>query len=82
VLRGRRVLGAIVEVDPAAVVAGGLGVLVAENLWGEPAFERLREALLKHPWRLKKKVTYLFNWIAGMLRELLHPHPKLSPDTG
>ena len=52
------------------------------NLWGEPSFERLREAILKHPWRLKKKVTYLFNWIASMLRELLHPHPKLSPDTG
>ena len=52
------------------------------NLWGEASFERLREALMKHPWRLKKEVTYLFDWIASLLRELLHPHPKLSPDTG
>jgi hypothetical protein len=37
---------------------------------------------MNHPWRLKKEVTYLFAWIAAMLRELLHPHPKLSADTG
>jgi hypothetical protein len=52
------------------------------NLWGESQFERLREALMNHPWRLKKVVTYLFDWIATMLRELLHPHPKLSNHTG
>jgi hypothetical protein len=52
------------------------------NLWGEESFERLRDALMNHPWRLKKVVTYLFDWIATMLRELLHPHPKLSDHTG
>jgi Transposase DDE domain len=52
------------------------------NLWGEDSFERLRNALMNHPWRLKKVVTYLFDWIATMLRELLHPHPKLSDHTG
>jgi hypothetical protein len=52
------------------------------NLWGEDGFERLRNALMNHPWRLRKVVTYLFDWIATMLRELLHPHPKLSRHTG
>lgn len=52
------------------------------NLWGEDSFGRLRGALMNHPWRLKKDVTYLFDWIAALLRELLHPHPKLSADTG
>jgi hypothetical protein len=52
------------------------------NLWGEDSFGRLRGALMNHPWRLRKEVTYLFDWIATMLRELLHPHPKLSTDTG
>jgi hypothetical protein len=55
------------------------------NLWGDERYERLRRALLEHPWRLRKAVTYLFDWIATMLRELLHPHPKinLAPrDTG
>lgn len=52
------------------------------NLWGETSFDRLRAVLMEHPWRLRKPVTYLFNWIATLLRELLHPHPKLSNDTG
>lgn len=52
------------------------------NLWGEDSFERLRVALVDHPWRLKKDVTYLFDWIATMLRELLHPHPRLAINTG
>jgi Transposase DDE domain len=52
------------------------------NLWGEASFERLRSALMNHPWRLRKAVTYLFDWIATMLRELLHPHPKLILNTG
>jgi hypothetical protein len=52
------------------------------NLWGDERLGRLRDALLHHPWRLPKKVTYLFDWIASMLRELLHPHPKLSYHTG
>ena len=52
------------------------------NLWGEERFGRLREALRRHPWRLRKPVTYLFDWIAAMLRELLHPHPKIKLNTG
>lgn len=52
------------------------------NLWGEESFAPLREALMNHPWRLKKAVTYLLDWIATMLRRLLHPHPKLTTDTG
>jgi hypothetical protein len=52
------------------------------NLWGEDRFGRLREALLHHPWRLPKEVTYLFDWIAQMIRELLHPRPKIQLSTG
>lgn len=52
------------------------------NLWGEEPFERLRAALVDHPWRLRKEVTYLFDWIASMLRELLHPRPKVPINTG
>lgn len=52
------------------------------NSWGEDEFEGLRDALMNHPWRLKKVVTYLFDWIATMLRKLLHPHPKLTVNTG
>jgi hypothetical protein len=52
------------------------------NLWGESSFDRLRSSLLNHPWRLPKEVRYLFNWIARMLHELLHPHPKLQNHTG
>jgi Transposase DDE domain len=48
------------------------------NLWGEEKFERLRQALFDHPWRLPKRVTYLFDWIAWMMRELLHPRPKIQ----
>ena len=52
------------------------------NLWGAESFERLRAALMNHPWRLRKLVTYLFDWIATMLCELLHPHPKVPINTG
>lgn len=52
------------------------------NLWGAGSFERLRRAVMDHPWRLRKEVTYLFDWIATLLRELLHPHPKLLIHTG
>lgn len=52
------------------------------NLWGERSFERFRTALMGHPWRLNKDVTYLFDWIAAMLRKLLHPHPRLAINTG
>jgi hypothetical protein len=52
------------------------------NLWGEPRFDSLRNALLGHPWRIPKEVTFLFNWIASQIREILHPRPKLTIDTG
>jgi hypothetical protein len=52
------------------------------NLWGEESFERLRTAVMAHPWRLGKNVTYLFDWIATFLRELLYPHPKAILNTG
>lgn len=52
------------------------------NLWGDEPFARLRAALMAHPWRLRKVVTYLFDWIATLLRELLHPHPKLLLPSG
>jgi len=52
------------------------------NLWGEEGWERLREALRNHPWRLPKDVTYLFDWIAQMLHELLHPRPKIPLASG
>jgi hypothetical protein len=49
------------------------------NLWGEASFDRLREALLKHPWRLPKRVTYLFDWLALQIGRLLHPRPRFRP---
>ena len=45
------------------------------NLWGETRFDRLRTALLNHPWRLPKEVTYVFDWIALQIGRLLHPKP-------
>jgi hypothetical protein len=48
------------------------------NLWGEGGFARLREALLNHRWRLPKEVTYLFDWIAQMIHQLLYPRPKIQ----
>jgi len=45
------------------------------NLWGEERYERLLKALLHHPWRLPKEVTYLFDWIALQIGRLLHPRP-------
>ena len=56
------------------------------NLWGEDRFQRLRQALLDHPWRLPKEVTYLFDWIATLVQQILHPRPMLmlgsEPTTG
>lgn len=53
------------------------------NLWGADQFERLRTPLMQHSWRIPKTVTYLFDWIARMIRQLLHPHPRLADrDTG
>jgi hypothetical protein len=46
------------------------------NLWGEKCFDRLREALRDHPWRLPKEVKYLFDWSALQIRQLLHPRPR------
>jgi hypothetical protein len=48
------------------------------NLWGEERYERLREALVNHPWRLPKEVTYLFDWLALQIGRLLHPKPILG----
>jgi hypothetical protein len=52
------------------------------NLWDDERFRPLRDAVLNHAWRLRKKVTYLFNWIATLLRKLLHPHPNPSFNSG
>jgi hypothetical protein len=66
-----------VDVNPAAAV----GVLVAETV-GRASFDRLSAVLMNHPWPVRKPVTYRFNWIATLLRELLYPHPKLPTGTG
>ena len=56
------------------------------NLWREEESERLREAFLHHPWRLPKRVTYLFDWLATQIGFFLHPKPIILPngyfDTG
>jgi hypothetical protein len=52
------------------------------NLWGEERYRQLREALLGHPWRLPKGVTYLFDWIARMIHDLLYPRPKMQLSSG
>lgn len=44
------------------------------NLWGGDGFAALRDALMNHPWRLRKVVT--------VLRELLHPRPKVARPRG
>src|SRR6516165_9634463 len=48
------------------------------NLWGDPKFQRLRNALLHHPWRLPKEVIYVFSWIASQIQQLLHPRPIIN----
>jgi hypothetical protein len=48
------------------------------NLWGGERFDRLRAALVHHPWRLRKEVTYVFDWIALIIPEILHPRPILE----
>ena len=52
------------------------------NLWGEDRFTKLCEALFRHPWRFSKEVTYRFDWIAYQIRDILHPRPKFTLDTG
>lgn len=48
------------------------------NLWGDDGFQSLREAFLRHRWRLPKEVTYLFDWLATQIHLLLHPKPKIT----
>jgi hypothetical protein len=47
------------------------------NLWGTEGFERLRHALINHPWRFPKEQTYWFDWLALQIGYLLHPRPTL-----
>jgi hypothetical protein len=48
----------------------------------EAPIDQLRQALLGHPWRLPKDVTYLFDWIASVIHDLLHPRPRFFLATG
>lgn len=48
------------------------------NLWGDESFSALRQALMNHPWRLPKEVTYVFGWIATQIQQILHPRPILG----
>lgn len=48
------------------------------NLWGEERYDKLRDAFVHHPWRLPKKVTYVFDWLATQIARFLHPKPKIS----
>jgi len=48
------------------------------NLWGDDNFQWLREAFLRHRWRLPKEITYLFDWLASQIHLLLHPKPKIT----
>jgi IS4 transposase len=52
------------------------------NLWGEQRLAALREALLSHPWRLPKAVTYVFDWIARQVHDLLYPRPIIEMPSG
>lgn len=47
------------------------------NLWGDDGYDSLCQALLNHPWRLPKEVTYLFDWVALQISRILHPRPTL-----
>lgn len=56
------------------------------NLWGEDRYESLGKPFLHQPWRLPKRVTYPFDWLATQIARFLHPRPKIAPlgysDTG
>lgn len=52
------------------------------NLWGEERLAPLREALLAHPWRLPKRVIYVFDWIARQVHDLLYPRPIIEMPSG
>jgi hypothetical protein len=49
------------------------------NLWGKDSYTPLRDAFINHPWRLPKKATYLFDWLATQISRFLHPKPKILP---
>ncbi len=49
------------------------------NLWGKDSYTPLRDAFINHPWRLPKKVIYLFDWLATQISRFLHPKPKILP---
>ena len=49
------------------------------NLWGQDRLTSLRNAFINHPWRLPKKVTYLFDWLATQISRFLHPKPEILP---
>jgi hypothetical protein len=51
------------------------------NLWGEDRYETLRKAFIEHPWRIPKKVIYLFDWLATQISRFLHPKPRISLPT-
>jgi hypothetical protein len=46
------------------------------NLWGKDSYTSLREAFINHPWRLPKKVTYLFDRLASQIGRFPHPKPQ------
>jgi hypothetical protein len=48
------------------------------NLSDDDAFQPLRDAFLRHRWRLPKELTYLFDWLATQIHVLLHPKPKIA----
>jgi hypothetical protein len=49
------------------------------NLWGKDSYASLHNAFINHPWRLPKKVTYVFDWLATQISRFLHPKPKILP---
>jgi len=49
------------------------------NLWGNQGYEHLRAPLMNHPWRIAKRVTYLFNGLATQIGRIVHPKPKIFP---
>jgi len=55
-------------------------------LFVEPSGRRGLHGGAHHPWRLPKRVTYLFDWLATQIGLFLHPKPIILPngyfDTG
>ena len=46
------------------------------NLWGQDSYRPLRDAFLSYPWRLPKKVIYLFDWLATQIANFCIPDHK------